>query len=404
MFDNTRQTGGLQVTKVATGNAANATDWVFTLEVNDPNGCDISGVTNPLTIPAAGGSGVFADLPAINLDDSSDCVYQVTETEQAGWVVQEANPQTGITLTPGSNTEITFTNIEQGGVTVTKNVTGAIEGYVASTEFDILLDCDNDAFDRNVLLIDGATEGPFDLDTGTSCNVTEPGLPAPVDSGDTFVAYAWDAPIIAPADFVVTGGESLAVSVENRLNRSQIAVVDPVAIGCSMDFAIATFTITVFNGGTDALTNLQLVNDLESTFAVSPAGYTLDSVNSADLSVNPAFDGNADTNMLVGTDVLAPNTSASIEVSVLVPFNPATPTITFINQVIATGTGDVTLLEVTDLSHFAFDADPSLDGPTAFQINCEVLPVPAMNRWALLLMALLLMIVGIVIQEQRSKA
>ena len=404
VFNNAQLSGGIQVTKVVTGNSTNAVDWVFTLDVNDPVGCDISGVTNPLTIPAAGGSGVFADLLAVNVNDSSDCAYQVSENEQAGWVVQEDNPQTGITITPGSNTEITFTNIEQGGVTVTKNVTGAIEGYVAGTEFDILLDCDNDAFDRNVLLTDGATEGPFDLDTGTRCNVTEPGLPAPVDSGDTFVAYAWDAPIIAPADFVVTGGESLAVSVENRLNRSQIAVVDPVAIGCSMDFALATFTITVFNGGTDALTNLQLVNDLESTFAVSPAGYSLESVDSANLSVNPAFDGNADTDMLVGTDVLAPGASASIEVSVLVPFNPATPAITFINQVIASGAGDVTLLEVTDLSHFEFDADPSLDEPTAFQINCEVLPVPTMNRWALLLMALLLMIVGIVIQDKRNRA
>ena len=402
-FENTRQTAGLQVTKVVTGDAANATDWVFTLDVNDPNGCDISGITNPLTIAAAGGTGSFADLPAVNLDDDSDCVYQVTEAEQAGWVVQEANPQTDIAITPGSNTEITFTNIEQGGVTVTANVTGATEGYAPGSEFDILLDCDNDAFDRNLLLVDGATEGPFDIDTGTACTVTEQGLPDPVDSGETFVGYAWDTPVITPADFTVTGGESIAVTVDNLLNRSQIAVADPAVVGCAADFAAVTFTITVFNGGTDTLNGLQLVNDLESTFAASPTGYSLDSVESDDLSVNPAFDGNADTNMLIGTDALAPGESASIEVSVIVLAGPTLAGTDFVNQVIASGTGDVTQLEVSDLSHFEFNPDPSLDGPTTFQINCDVLAVPAMNRWGLLLMALLLMIVGIVVQELRRK-
>ncbi|MEM7052946.1 MAG: hypothetical protein AAF446_00215 [Pseudomonadota bacterium] len=404
VFNNTQLSGGIQVTKVVTGNSANAVDWVFTLDVNDPVGCDISGVTNPLTIPAAGGSGVFADLLAVNVNDSSDCVYEVSETEQAGWVVQEANPQTGITITPGSNVDLTFTNIEQGGVTVSKNVTGATEGYVAGSEFEIAFDCDNDAFDRNVLLTDGAIEGPFDIDTGTACTVTEPGLPDPLDSGDTYVGYAWDTPVITPPDFTVTGGDAVAVSVDNLLNRTQIAVADPVAVGCAMDFAVATFTITVFNGGTDALTDLQLVNDLESTFALSPTGYSLDSVESADLSINPAFDGNADTNMLLGTDVLPPGASASIEVSVTVLTAANFLGIEFVNQVIASGTGDVTQLEVSDLSHFEFNSDPSLDQPTTFQINCEVLMVPVMNRWGLLLMALLLLVVGIVIQEKRNKA
>ena len=403
--------GSIEITKQVIDGPAGA-PWEFTVSTSTA-GCDVNGETSfTITTAANGGTETLTPLPSTSSDDgTTPCVYTVAETTQVGFDVtalscdngtpDQANAQvTGVQVATGGTVACTFENTSaQGAVEITKVVTGATEGYVPGSEFGIALDCPDDAFDQTVLLADGATAGPLDIRIGQECSVTEPTIPDPV-VGSSYVGYGWGEPIFDPATFTV-GDTTTTVTVTNPLSRSQIAVVDPVALVCSMQEAQATFTITVFNQGTDNLDGVQLANDLATTFAPSAGGFSIVSVTSGDLTVNPGFDGNGDTNLLTGVDTLAPGASGTVEVVISVPLSAALPGTTFSNQIEASGTGDATGLIVSDLSDISFsaDPDPALDNPTEFRFPCEPLAVPVMNSWALSLLILMVLLLGVAVQR-----
>ena len=78
-----------------------------------------------------------------------------------------------------------------------------------------------------------------------------------------------------------------------------------------------TYLITVANTGNVSLDSLQVTDDLNAAFP-APAGFTVQSVISLDFSVNSGFDGDADINLLDGTDTLAPGASGTISLAVQV--------------------------------------------------------------------------------------
>ncbi|MEM7734678.1 MAG: isopeptide-forming domain-containing fimbrial protein, partial [Deinococcota bacterium] len=123
----------------------------------------------------------------------------------------------------------------------------------------------------------------------------------------------------------------------------------------------AGFSFTVTNLGNTDLDNVQVIDDLTATFPAPATIINVGPVNvSGDLTAaNANFDGDGDTDLLSGTESLAPTESATI--SFLVTFNP--------NQSAASYTNTATVISddpdgdpVTDISQNGDDDDPDGDG------------------------------------------
>jgi large repetitive protein len=154
------------------------------------------------------------------------------------------------------------------------------------------------------------------------------------------------------------------------------------------------FEIRVENLGNVALTAVQIVEDFATTFATA-GSFSVEFLTSADLTVNPAFDGAGDTNLLAAGNSLAVGASGTLQVGVLV--DPAGNPGPYSNSVEAVGTSPGAV-EVRDVSQDGDEIDPDGDGdptnndePTIFTVSVSVIEIPTLDEWGLaaLILALL---------------
>ena len=154
----------------------------------------------------------------------------------------------------------------------------------------------------------------------------------------------------------------------NEDDQAQAAIAPP-AIGAAKSVSDGpinngdgTFTLTydilATNFGTVPLSDLQVTDDLAATF-VGATGFVVDSVTSIGFSANPAYDGTADTNLLLGTDTLNVGDTALIALTVTV--TPGANNGPFNNSATASGTGPLGT-PVTDDSQLGVNPDPDADG------------------------------------------
>jgi gliding motility-associated-like protein/uncharacterized repeat protein (TIGR01451 family) len=121
-----------------------------------------------------------------------------------------------------------------------------------------------------------------------------------------------------------------------------------------------TYTMTVVNSSFVDLGLVQVVDNLTNTFplpttfAVITGSITAD----GDLQANPNYDGNADTNLLIGTGTLLAQSTGTITLTVNIVTNGNFGV--FENTATAEGTGAG--LTVTDVSTDGTDADPDGNG------------------------------------------
>lgn len=116
----------------------------------------------------------------------------------------------------------------------------------------------------------------------------------------------------------------------------------------------AAFTVTVENLGNVNLNAVQVTDTLSATFP-DPATFEVTTVpTSTDLSVNPGFDGDTDTDLLLGTDVLEPGNTATL--SFVVTFDP-NGAATFANTANGSATSPLGIT-VNDASQDGTDPDP----------------------------------------------
>jgi uncharacterized repeat protein (TIGR01451 family) len=171
------------------------------------------------------------------------------------------------------------------------------------------------------------------------------------------------------------------VSVE-RLGGTQFRVV---------------FDVAVANTGNVPLSAVQVVENLAVTFA-DAAGFSVDSVVSAQFSVNPAFDGGGDVNLLAAGNSLAVAATGSIRLTVLVDSGGEQGP--YENSVTANGTSPAGE-PVEDVSQDGTDPDPDQNGdpsdngdPTPFTLVLSVIEVPTVGEAGLVLLAGLLAAAG----------
>ena len=134
------------------------------------------------------------------------------------------------------------------------------------------------------------------------------------------------------------------------------------------------YEIRVENLGNVALTDVQLVDDLSQTFA-GVGSWSVESLASGDLTVNPGFDGAGDTALLAAGNTLAVGASGTLTLQVLV--DPAGHPGPYDNLVTATGTspGGQVLTEIATVP---------------VTVDVSVIEIPTLGEWGLALLALLL--------------
>lgn len=168
------------------------------------------------------------------------------------------------------------------------------------------------------------------------------------------------------------------------------------------------FEMKVENLGNVPLSAVQVTENLASTFP-SPMTFSIVSVQSAELTVNPAFNGAGDTGLLAAGNTLAIGGSGTITLTLVVHDPNANPG-PFTNQVTATATSPANA-PVTDISQDGGDPDPDGNGnptdnnvPTVFQLPVAIALIPTLNTWGLLALAALLGLFAVRRMRNTAKA
>lgn len=156
---------------------------------------------------------------------------------------------------------------------------------------------------------------------------------------------------------------------------------------------IVTFAIRLENLGNVPLAGVNATAAFATVFT-PPSSYTVVSVTSATLAVNPAFDGQGDVNLLVPGNTLGVGESGEIQVVLRVNSGGNRGPYTCSSTVTGDSPGGVT---VTDVSQDGGDPDPDSNGdagdnddPTVIVLPVAVTEIPTLGEWGLILLAMLL--------------
>ncbi len=117
-----------------------------------------------------------------------------------------------------------------------------------------------------------------------------------------------------------------------------------------------TYSLVVRNYGIRTLSGLHVVDDMKATFP-DLTTFTIESIESTEFTVNDAYDGDSDINLLTGVDELASGESGTITLVVRVTPAASGP---FENTAIVNST-DTVGDEISDISHDGDDPDPDGD-------------------------------------------
>jgi hypothetical protein len=184
------------------------------------------------------------------------------------------------------------------------------------------------------------TAGPCDM-LGTFANSAEASGTTP--TGATVMDTSQEGPEPDP-DGDGPGNNSEETEFEFGENGvygvAKRVVADPIPSPNGGGFFRFTYEIRVENLGDVAISNVQVIDDLDDTFLPEALGYTVISLTSEEFNVNPGYNGSSDANMLLGTDVLQPGNEGAIYVTVDV--NPGSTlgdvSGPYLNTATATGT------------------------------------------------------------------
>jgi len=137
-----------------------------------------------------------------------------------------------------------------------------------------------------------------------------------VDAGQFQNTGSVSDDVVCPAAGVGTCEDTVTTSVSNTPGIQVTKTLSGVIFD-SPQLLQMTYSIHVENTGDVALSNLQVTDDLASSFAAATS-YSIVSVLPGTFSVNSDFNGDSDVNLLAGTDTLDSGASGTIMLVVLV--------------------------------------------------------------------------------------
>ncbi len=189
--------------------------------------------------------------------------------------------------------------------------------------------------------------------------------------GSGSYTYAWsngastkDLVNVAPGNYsvIITDGSGCKLGKSFTVGNACLGVANTISVG-PVNNLNGTYTLTynirLENKGTTPLSNLQLTDNIATTFTGSTAA-VVGSVVSGSLTVNGSYNGTTNTNLLTaGSGTLAVGEIKYIAVTVTV--TPGTKLGIYNNSVSATAT-DPNNLAVTDVSQNGTNVDPDIDG------------------------------------------
>jgi hypothetical protein len=210
---NTRDTGGLTVFKVVSGQCEAGT--TFPVSISGPGGYSASHI-----FTCSGGSYTFTGLPTGS--------YTITETVPTGWTAS-GSPQT-VTVSKGVTIGATVTNTrDTGNLTVTKAVSGWCE---SGTSFQVVVTGPGGYLNSRTFTCTGGSYTFTNLPTG-SYTITET------------VPTGWTA-TGTPQTVTVSKGTTVGVTVTNTRDTGNLTVFKAVSGQCE---AGTTFPVLISGPG-----------------------------------------------------------------------------------------------------------------------------------------------------------
>ncbi len=310
---------GGSATCTITNNDQASTLIVRKVVINDNGGTK---TFTDFTFVVNGGAPVTFEADGQNDLAVNPGTYTVTEPAVVGYATTYDNC-TDVVIPLGGTQTCTITNDDQVGTIVVKKVmlggtgtftfTGSPAGTINANEGTIQMNVSPGTYTSVETLQTG-----WDL-TSITCDDTN-------STGDVATATA---------TFVVAASETVVCTFTNTLQAPQIDITKSVASIATVSTGTynVTFSLVVKNTGNVPLANVQVTDNLNLTFPL-PTTYSVVSINSATLSVNPLYNGNSNINMLVGSDTMAVGQEGTITLVVqVVPTIPGP----FLNLAIVTG-------------------------------------------------------------------
>ena len=299
-----------------------------------------------------------------NADGSYEIVYAIAVENLGNVNLSNVQLTEDLNATFGAATSFTFDSLSvtSGAVTANPSFNGVGDtnllvgtdafglGDSATLELIVTVvpaDVDNDVYNNQVVAGGTSPAGEAvtdDSDDGTDPDPDGDGNPGGPDETDS--SEDDPTPVSFTEDPEIGVAKRVTDSVSNRDGTYNV-----------------TYRIVVENLGDVNLNNVQLTEDLTTTFAGATA-FTVDSLSvvTGGVTANAAFDGSGDQGLLAGTDSLAVGNSAELELVVVI--TPGVATATYNNTVVADATsagGNA----VTDDSDDGTDPDPDGDGESS---------------------------------------
>jgi hypothetical protein len=278
-----------------------------------------------------------------------------------------------------------FSNLAPGEYLVTVNPasfasSGPLAGLVSATGNDPAPDPDDD--------VDGDDNGASRV--GSPIGTVIGSLPLTLTVGGEPTFEDGDPNTNLTVDFGFTAGVAPPSQPRIGLAERLVAVASDPADAPAFTL---TLSLRLTNYGNVPLGNVNVTADFGAVFT-APASFTVMSVTSGDFTVNPAFDGQAVTDLLAAGNSLAVGQTKFIQVVLRVRSGgKAGP---YLCSATARGTSPAGAT-VEDLSTDGDDPDPDGDGdptnnntPTVIGLPEGAVPIPTLGLWGLLALAALL--------------
>jgi uncharacterized repeat protein (TIGR01451 family) len=172
-----------------------------------------------------------------------------------------------------------------------------------------------------------------------------------IDSGE--ISNTAEATATAPLGDVVEAAVMITTAIDQQ---PDVAVAKTGSATANGDGSFSfVYTIDVSNPGNVTLTDVHVEDDLVAAFG--DLEFTVTSLSSDDLTINPAYNGSSDIELLAGTDRLAPGATARLELVVVAFTQGSAGPFTNVASVVA---GESTLA-VADTKSVATQVDVSFD-------------------------------------------